>query len=90
MGRNYKGRTYAAPSANKKTTITITAADGKTTKVTEGASTGWGGNSKGGLMGGVGSTYHFRLMLASCCRNSNNGKSLGVNIRDANDNNDAM
>ena len=90
MGRNHKGRTWAAPAANKETTITITAADGKTTKVTQGSATGWGGNSKGGLMGGIGSSYHFRLMLAACCRNSNNGKSLGVNVRDSNDANDTM
>ena len=33
-----------APNADPTTTVTITAADGKVTKVSAGATTGWGGN----------------------------------------------
>ena len=41
----------------------------------------FGGDTKGGLMGGIGKSYHFHLMLAACCRNSNDGKGLGVNVK---------
>ena len=49
----------------------------------------FGGNTKGGLMGGIGKSYHFNLMLASCCRNGG-GKSLGVNVKAADDNDDVI
>ena len=50
----------------------------------------FGGNTKGGLMGGVGKSYHFHLMLAACCRNSNDGKGLGVNLKAENANTDVL
>ena len=41
-------------------------------------------------MGGVGKSYHFHLMLAACCRNSNGGKGLGVNLKAENANTDDL
>lgn len=61
--------------------VTITSADGRETTAHKGGIYNWGGDSKGGLMGGIGKSYHFHLMLASCCRNSNGGKGLGVNTK---------
>lgn len=78
-----------APNADPTTTVTITAADGKVTKVSAGATTGWGGNMKGGLFPTVGVSYHFNLMKAACCRNGG-GKAPMVNIRDEDDNDDII
>ena len=61
--------------------VTITSADGRTTTAHKGGIYNWGGDTKGGLMGGVGKSYHFHLMLAACCRNSAAGKGLGVNVK---------
>ena len=76
---NYKGRTYAAPSADKTKTIWITAADGKVTKVTEGATAGWGGNAKSGLFSTVGVSVGFLNMLSNCCSKAK-GAGQGVNV----------
>jgi len=77
--RNYKGRTYAAPSADKSKTIYITSADGKQTTATEGASTGWGGDFKSGLFPTVGKSVGFLNMLSNCCHKAG-GSGQGVNI----------
>ena len=61
--------------------VTITSADGRETTAHKGGIYNWGGDTKGGLMGGVGKSYHFHLMLAACCRNSAAGKGLGVNVK---------
>ena len=61
--------------------VTITSSDGRETVAHKGGIYNWGGDSKGGLMGGIGKSYHFHLMLAACCRNSNGGKGLGVNTK---------
>jgi hypothetical protein len=50
----------------------------------------FGGNMKGGLMGGIGKSYHFHLQLAACCRNSNGGKGLGVNLKAEDANTDTL
>jgi len=70
--------------------VTITSADGRETTAHKGGIYNWGGDSKGGLMGGIGKSYHFHLMLASCCRNSNGGKGLGVNTKDGDAANDTL
>ena len=70
--------------------VTITAADGTTTVAHKGGIYNWGGDMKGGLMGGIGKSYHFHLMLASCCNNSNNGKGLGVNTKKEDAANDTL
>lgn len=61
--------------------VEITAADGSVTIAHKGGIYNWGGDTKGGLMGGIGKSYHFHLMLASCCRSANGTESLGVNVK---------
>lgn len=61
--------------------VIVESSDGRETTAHKGGIYNWGGDSKGGLMGGIGKSYHFHLMLASCCRNSNGGKGLGVNTK---------
>lgn len=85
MRSGLRARAYGYSGA----TVTITAADGRKTKASKGSVFNWGGDSKGGLMGGIGKSYHFNLMLASCCRNGG-GKSLGVNTKDATDDDDTI
>jgi len=70
--------------------VTITSADGRETTAHKGGIYNWGGDSKGGLMGGIGKSYHSHLMLAACCRNSNDGKGLGVNTKDEDAANDTL
>jgi hypothetical protein len=70
--------------------VKITSADGRETTAHKGGIYNWGGDSKGGLMGGIGKSYHFHLMLTACCRNSNGGKGLGVNTKDADAGNDTL
>lgn len=61
-----------------------------TVESSEGGIYNFGGDMKGGLMGGIGKSYHFHLQLAACCRNSNGGKGLGVNVKAENANSDTL
>ena len=62
-----------------ETQITITAADGRETTMTNGSVINWGGNDKGGLYPTVGVSIGFLNQLSYCCSSGGVYPKSGVN-----------